>query len=65
MAFQNILGGERPKRTFIGETSKKSKLSAKEVGCEFCPLNTVPGIHKVMGQVDGKERNDLRYGSRP
>jgi uracil-DNA glycosylase family 4 len=55
MPFQNVLGGERPKRTFIGETPKKPKLSAKEVGCEFCPLNTVPGIHKVIGTVHGRD----------
>jgi uracil-DNA glycosylase family 4 len=55
MPFQNVLAGERPKRTFIGETPKKPKLSAKEVGCEFCPLNGIAGIHKVIGTVHGRE----------
>lgn len=27
----------------------------KGVGCEFCPLNKVPGIRKVHGQVNGSE----------
>jgi uracil-DNA glycosylase family 4 len=34
---------------------KSKKLSAREVGCAFCPLNKVPGIKKVKGTVEGKE----------
>ena len=44
MPFQNVLG----------EPAKK-RMSPKEVGCEFCPLNKIPGIHKVMGEVHGRE----------
>lgn len=33
----------------------KKHLSPKEVGCAFCPLNKVPGIHKVKGEVHGRE----------
>jgi uracil-DNA glycosylase family 4 len=33
----------------------KNRLSPKEVGCEFCPLNKVPGIHEVKGEVHGRE----------
>lgn len=29
--------------------------SSNEVGCEFCPLNKVPGIHKIKGEVHGRE----------
>ena len=31
------------------------RLAPKEVGCQFCRLNQVPGIHKVMGEVHGRE----------
>jgi len=48
-----------PKRRFLdgpkAEVKKSSKPSPKGVGCEFCPLNEVPGIHKVMGEVHGRE----------
>jgi len=33
----------------------KKHLSPKEVGCEFCPLNKVSGIHKVKGEVRRRE----------
>lgn len=52
MPFENVL--EPPKRTSLDEKAGK-KLSAKEVGCEFCPLNHVPGIHKIIGEVHGKD----------
>ena len=54
MPFENVLGAERPKRIIL-DPDKPKKLSAKEVGCEFCPLNKIPGIHKVKGEVHGRE----------
>jgi len=43
-----------PFQSVLGEPAKK-RMSPKEVGCEFCPLNKIPGIHKVMGEVHGRE----------
>src|ERR1039458_8676292 len=44
-------------RQFLDADKPESKkhLSPKEVGCAFCPLNKVPGIHKVKGEVHGRE----------
>jgi uracil-DNA glycosylase family 4 len=38
----------------ILDESKSEILSAKEVGCQFCPLNKVTGIRKIMGEVHGR-----------
>ena len=63
--FESVIGEKPPRRRFLdGDTSKhinntvladSVRLSAKRVGCEFCPLNKVPGIHKVFGEVHGRE----------
>ena len=63
--FLSVIGEKPPRRRFLdGDTSKhinntvladSVRLSAKRVGCEFCPLNKVPGIHKVFGEVHGRE----------
>src|SRR5580698_2456468 len=61
MPFENLFGEEEePKRVFLNspaavKKAKAGKLSPKEVGCQFCPLNTVPGIHKIKGDVHGRE----------
>jgi hypothetical protein len=36
-------------------TTRAKKLSAKEVGCQYCPLARVPGIKKIFGTVEGKD----------
>jgi uracil-DNA glycosylase len=39
----------------ILDDSELEKLPAKEVGCQFCRLDKVPGINKIMGKVHGRE----------
>jgi len=34
---------------------KKEKKPKKPTGCEACPLNLVPGINKIFGEVTGKQ----------
>src|SRR5512147_1943165 len=50
MAFRNVLEVET-----ANEPGKKKKLNPKEVGCAYCPLNIVKGVHKIMGEVTGKQ----------
>lgn len=38
-------------RHVVSKTVRKSKGR----GCEFCPLNTVKGIHKIIGKVRGRK----------
>jgi DNA polymerase len=53
MVFEVVSAG-RPKRGFL-DGQKPEELSAKKVGCEFCPLDKVPGIRKIFGEVNGAE----------
>lgn len=36
-------------------SESEERLSPRKVGCEFCRLNEVAGIHKVKGEVHGRE----------
>lgn len=65
MNFQNVLDydEEKPEASVVKEETKKkvvgipTKRQVKGRGCEFCPLNKVPGIRKVknLDKITGKK----------
>lgn len=61
MAWKNILGNENEqlfptkRKIRFDDEDKPKKLSPKQVGCQYCPLNDVKGIKKVFGVVEGKD----------
>ena len=51
--------GIGPKLLFM-EKSVKARMDSlsqeeRPKGCEYCPLNEVPGIRKIKGTVEGKD----------
>ena len=56
MAFESLLGdGELVQITGPKKKTNKKKLDPDKRGCEYCTLNTVKGIHKIMGTIRGKD----------
>lgn len=51
-AFQSLLGKKEKSNPLpIIQAKRQSKKKSVKRGCEFCTLNSVPGVHKIKGQV--------------
>jgi uracil-DNA glycosylase family 4 len=62
MAFQSlfdvpvedIVKPVKPKKNGAPPKPRKGSLDPEKRGCKFCPLNKVPGIRKIKGEITGK-----------
>src|SRR5271155_1585332 len=62
MAFQSlfdvpvedVVKPTKVKKNGTPSKPRKGTLDPEKRGCKFCPLNKVPGIRKIKGEITGK-----------